>query len=172
MTRTTEPRPAASLSAALLTRRDGTQPIMRRQVLGSFVSVNPSLDDPAASDPGEARALTDPAPIARTTLMSGARGPSPVALQIDMIAQRMNGEGPSEREPATAPIAEQPEAATQTRKVAFTLRLDTERHIQLRRLSALGNISAQQFLVGVLDRLIAEQEQTGPNAAEPARPDK
>ncbi len=172
MTRTTEPRPAASLSAALLTRRDGARPTMRRQVLGSFVSVQPSLDDSGASDPVETRALTDPAPIARTTLMAGAKGPSPVAQQIELIVQRMNGEGASEPEPATAPTFRHPQAATQARKVAFTLRLDTERHLQLRRLSAQSNISAQQYLVGVLDRLIAEQEQTEPSAAEPARPDK
>jgi hypothetical protein len=142
---------------------------MRRQVLGSFVSVTPNLDDLGASDPSEIRALTDPAPIAQTTLMSGAKGPSPVAQQIEMIVQRINGEGTSEPE---APTAGRLEAATQARKVAFTLRLDSERHGQLRRLSAQGNTSAQQYLVGVLDRLIAEQEQTEPNAAEPARPDK
>lgn len=142
---------------------------MRRQVLGSFVSVTPNLDALGASDPSETRALTDPAPIARTTVMAGAKGPSPVAQQIELIVQRMNGEGAYEPE---APAAKQPQVATQTRKVAFTLRLDAERHLQLRRMSAQSNTSAQQYLVGMLDRLIAEQEQTEPNTAEPARPDK
>jgi len=41
------------------------------------------------------------------------------------------------------------------RKSAFTLRIDPERHLRLRLLSAVRNQSAQQLLIAALDALLA-----------------
>ena len=59
---------------------------------------------------------------------------------------------------APAPAAvRRPRAATTTRrtKAAFTLRLDTDRHLRLRLASAISNRSAQTILIELLDDYLA-----------------
>ena len=45
-----------------------------------------------------------------------------------------------------------------SRKAAFTLRLDPERHLRLRLLSALTHRSSQQLLIEALDLLLARHD--------------
>jgi predicted HicB family RNase H-like nuclease len=47
-----------------------------------------------------------------------------------------------------------PEEGQRPRKAAFTLRLDPERHLRLRLLSAYSNRSSQQLVLEALDRLL------------------
>jgi predicted HicB family RNase H-like nuclease len=47
-------------------------------------------------------------------------------------------------------------AATEGRRAAFTLRLDAERHLQLRLACTLTGKSAQQLVTDALDKLISE----------------
>ena len=157
MTSTTERRPAASLSASLLARRSGAQPTMRRHVLGGFVSVTPGFDDLGLNDMDEKRASTDAIPA---VLSLEASDPSPVARQIEMLAERMKGNHATAPEPLAPEASGKVNPEAKARKVAFTLRLDAERHLRLRFLSAMSNKSAQQFLVAALDRLVAEHDQT------------
>lgn len=44
-------------------------------------------------------------------------------------------------------------------KAAFTLRLDRERHLKLRLVCAVNNISAQKFVTDALDQRLSEMEQ-------------
>lgn len=56
----------------------------------------------------------------------------------------------------TAPVpAPRPTALAQGRKAAFTLRLDSHRHLRLRLASTLENRSAQQVVTEALDRYLA-----------------
>ncbi|MEN9683804.1 MAG: hypothetical protein RLZZ427_1555 [Pseudomonadota bacterium] len=48
-------------------------------------------------------------------------------------------------------------ALAEGRRCAFTLRLDAERHRNLRRACAQWNASAQQLITAALDRLLADQ---------------
>ena len=59
--------------------------------------------------------------------------------------------------PAPAPAAtRRPRAAVARRgKAAFTLRLDTDRHLRLRLASAISNRSAQTILIDLLDDYLA-----------------
>lgn len=120
-------KPAASLSAGLLARRGTAKPAMRR----AAVALSP-LEDLGWNDLG---APVEPAVAAAVT-------PSPVARQIATLNESFTA-----LRPAPAPAA--------ARKAAFTLRLDAERHLRLRLLSAVTNQSAQALLVAALDALIA-----------------
>lgn len=48
---------------------------------------------------------------------------------------------------------------TQKGKVAFTLRLDAERHLRLRLATAIEGVSAQKFVARALDRALSEVEE-------------
>ncbi|MBT2185698.1 hypothetical protein [Sphingobium nicotianae] len=142
---TAEPRGAASLTASLLARRGGARPAMRRAPLGAVSSVTPINDDLGWNDMGEdeIEEAVAPAPV------------SPINQQLAALADRIN-----------AKMADKPRSkshpATLTgtaRKAAFTLRIDTERHLRLRLLSAVSNRSAQQLLTEALDALIARNDE-------------
>ena len=51
-------------------------------------------------------------------------------------------------------IARESEAQTRTRKAAFTLRLDGDRHVRLRLASAVTRISSQQLVTQALDAFL------------------
>jgi hypothetical protein len=56
---------------------------------------------------------------------------------------------------AGRPISRRP-ALEQGRRAAFTLRLDADRHLQLRLASTVTNRSAQKLLTDALDRMLAD----------------
>ena len=60
--------------------------------------------------------------------------------------------------PATAArLARESAAATAERKAAFTLRLDTDRHLRLRLSAALAGRSAQQLVTEALDAFLCNR---------------
>lgn len=157
-----EPRPAASLTAGLLARRGGASPAMRRQLMTPLHAPTPINDDLGWNDMGE-----EPV-VAATPVQPEAVRPdaveadvvddsaSPIALQLKALAERIAAK------PMLKPRVRRADPASLIgtgRKAAFTLRIDPERHLRLRLLSAVTNRSAQQLLIEALDSLIARNDQ-------------
>lgn len=169
-------RPAASLTSSLLARRGDARPAMRRQPLSHLHAPVQPQDDLGWNDIGEdhhrAASVAAPAPPAEPA------DQSPVARHLDTLAERLAQPAPAAaltpaavpapaRKPAAAAAAaprrvarRKPAqlAATAGRKAAFTLRIDAERHLRLRLLSALLNRSSQQLLIEALDSLLAAHD--------------
>ncbi len=161
----TEIRPAASLTSSLLARRGDARPAMRRQPL-THLHV-PVQDDLGWNDTGEDNA--QPAPQSAEPADA-----SPMARQLDTLAERLVQPAPPPAAAPAAPPALKPArarsrsatarrkpaalAALAGRKAAFTLRIDPERHLRLRLLSALVNRSSQQLLIEALDSLLAAHD--------------
>jgi hypothetical protein len=172
MSRASEPQEAASLTGRLLARRGGAQPAMRRQYSGAAASVTPNLEDLGWNDMGEDKAADHAAPEAPLPVRITPHKSSSIARQIAAISERM---AQSRAEAAPADPTPTPRAAPRVkakkkpakaakpaaagRKAAFTLRLDAERHLRLRLMSATQHRSAQQLLIEALDQLIAGQDQ-------------
>lgn len=136
---------AASLSSSLLARKGGARPAMRRPAIQPTPSdVAAPIDDLGWNDMGEEAPLPPPAPPAA----------SPVARQVATLHAKL-----SPAKTAPLPAAEG--------KCAFTLRLDAERHLRLRLLSAVTNQSAQRLVTQALDTLIANHPNIEELAADP-----
>jgi hypothetical protein len=118
------PRPMASLNAGLLGRRAAARRV------------------PLSFGPIEEAALVE-APV------EAATGELPeVMQQVMRLAQALGVDmAPSAAEPQPVDDGE-----IVRRRVAFTLRLDSERHGQLRQIALAQGRSAQQVLVEALDR--------------------
>lgn len=105
----------------------------------------------------------EPAPETVEETAGEAPGASPITRHLDAIAQRMAQPREAAFKPmvprrvARSPI-ERAVAAVVARKAAFTLRLDPERHLRLRLLSAMRHRSSQQLLIEALDALLAGDE--------------
>ena len=146
-------KPMAALSSSLLARKGTAKPAMRPQ---GFVGLSPhgTHDDLGWNDMGdEPVAVTQPAP-------------KPVVLrQIEAIEEKIAQAPAPEPKPAPAPKPAAPAAAiraaraavAKTNKAAFTLRLDTDRHLRLRLASAVTNRSAQQLVTEALDAFLDSQ---------------
>lgn len=159
-----EPRPAASLTGSLLARRGGARPAMRRQPIVTALSAGPHQEDLGWNDMGEeapasaaeaAPPMATAAPVSAHVTKAEARATpaSPIEKQINSLAQRLTT--PTRKQAAPASLADT------GRKIAFTLRIDPERHLRLRLLSALTNRSAQRLLTEALDGIIAQNEALG-----------
>jgi predicted HicB family RNase H-like nuclease len=89
----------------------------------------------------------------------------PVSAEIVPIVPNVSIEPPVvvrqqeelERELAPIKAASVRAAPGSKGKAAFTLRLDPERHLQLRLACAVAHKSAQQFVVAALDKYLASQ---------------
>ena len=86
--------------------------------------------------------------------------PPPVIAQQRAILERFDGEEPEAAEPPRSERADivpmpQRQAAAEARKAAFTLRLDSERHLRLRLACAVSGRSAQQIVARALDEALA-----------------
>lgn len=158
-------RPVASLSPTLLARKGAARPAMRPQLqpLRAFQDTAPhQLDDLGWNDMGHEGADEAPRaalPVAPQTAEVVAINPAsePVAAvvpevvhQQEQIAERLGQRVQPRRS-----------ALSQGRKAAFTLRLDSDRHLKLRLASVTSGRSAQQLVTEALDRLIAELPQVG-----------
>ncbi|MET0361184.1 MAG: hypothetical protein ABW048_05455 [Sphingobium sp.] len=186
------PKTAASLTSGLLARKGMAQPAMRRQsvtglgaIAGSGANTLPgspravpapqSLEDLGWNDMGEDRAESAPAPA-----------PSPVAVHIAAIQETLDrrraerraesatpapaqapAQAPTGRKPARTVRAKAAPAPAAKGKSAFTLRIDADRHLRLRLLSAVSHRSAQQLLTGALDALLEQHPQIDALAANP-----
>lgn len=179
-----EPRPLASLGAGLLARKGDARPAMRRQVKPSADADTPydveSLDDLGWNDMGADR----PHPVTQLTPSfipesgaadlstdrqqercgTGADGPV-VKEQLDLLIarlaavqpQRANAPKPAAKDAGEASSASPRRAIAGSKpRVAFTLRLDAERHTQLRLAATVRNRSAQRLVTEALDKLLAE----------------
>ncbi|MFN4134613.1 MAG: hypothetical protein ACK4G2_03100 [Novosphingobium sp.] len=160
-------KPLASLSSSLLARKGAARPAMRPQLaLGgdeaaSLLSVNgeaaPALtraelaledlgwNDFGADHAGESHAPEDPCdkPV--------------VVRQQEALARAV---APFEPSAAQAPRTKGGKvirsALAEGRKAAFTLRLDSYRHLRLRLASTLADRSAQAVVTEALDRYLAD----------------
>ncbi len=179
-----EARPFASLSSGLLARKGTARPAMRPQGFGGGMGGFEDLgwNDMGQGYAPEPE-LTEhvPSSIAALTPLPKNEEHS-VAAQQRAIAENFVDEAVEEEEAAIAEpeaLVEAPEApraraevvalpkrepraprvprtaaATEGRKSAFTLRLDTERHLRLRLACAVTGRSAQQIVSNALDALL------------------
>ncbi len=140
-----EPKPLASLTSGLLARKGAAQPAMRRPMLG-FGRAPGALaqDDLGWNDMGfDVEPAPLPmdeavAPIGLTPMAATVTEP-PVIQERKTLARRLAGKA------APAP------ATARSRKAAFTLRLDADRHLKLRLACAVSGRSAQQIVTQALD---------------------
>ncbi len=162
-----EPRPAASLTSGLLARRGGARPAMRRQPIINMHSTGNPHEDLGWNDMGEESkvadavspmAMAESVPIHPQVETKSGEPDSSIAKQIDILAERMATR--SSKQAARDKVRPASLAGTE-RRVAFTLRIDAERHLRLRLLSALTNRSAQRLLIEALDSMIMQNEALG-----------
>lgn len=172
-----DPKPLASLTSGLLARKGAALPAMRRQPIAGFgraVHDDLGWNDMGHDVPGpvaEPRApmgLTPMAggqaasiqPVAPVAVEAETLAPAPIPAVIvarEELAERVAAE-PMAAEPAPmAPAKHRAKPRAASRKAAFTLRLDAERHLKLRLACAVLGQSAQQMVTQALDAFLASQ---------------
>lgn len=168
-----ETRPFASLSPSLLARKGGARPAMRPQLapLPQFQDATArQIDDLGWNDmgtdvlPGEVEA-DRAVPFVSSVPVAAAALTSAPAEVVSIHAAVVPADPPvpevvRQREAAEVSIAriERPRRSARAdgRRAAFTLRLDADRHLQLRLACTVSGRSAQQIVTEALDRLLAE----------------
>lgn len=172
-----EPKPLASLSSSLLARKGHAKPAMRPQGFASFGFAGlqqPLHEDLGWNDMGHDHGSADAEPVSADvyqlvppTLVDAPVEVPTVVRQQEALARELAPE--PEYEPVFVPVPVRtvtPRAAAGSKgKAAFTLRLDPERHLQLRLACAMAHKSAQALVIGALDAFLAQQ----PAVAEMAR---
>lgn len=176
-------KPAASLSSGLLARKGQARPAMRPQGFVGL-NPGMSLDDLGWNDMGaegfepapmthemppvlaQRNALVEefapmpqvqPEPVAVQPQVQPApvAQPEPVAKRVPVIEAAPESEAPASRPVSTATAARiGREVSAKKGKAAFTLRLDTDRHLKLRLASALSGRSAQLLVTEALDAFL------------------
>lgn len=176
-----EPKPFASLSPSLLARKGGARPAMRPQQsmqhyrdaaarqLEDDLGWNDMGHEPhEAAEPSVAQ--PEPAPADVVALKPAVAVPAPavpeVVRQQDAIAERVVEPAAKPAKPAAKLTGSRRSALKDGRRAAFTLRLDSERHLQLRLACTIGNRSAQQIVTEALDQFLAAQPELASLAAE------
>lgn len=167
-----QPKPQASLSSGLLARKGQARPAMRPQGFSGFGNLADAIDDLGWNDMDGAEAA--PQVSLRPAEANAAQAAEEPPVLREREALKAEIETPRSQ-PAPEPVvAVEPEEAPQPmtvaaltrigRKVrarqskpksAFTLRLDTDRHLRLRLASAVTDRSAQQLVTEALDALLA-----------------
>ncbi len=132
-----ETRPLASLTASLLARKGDARPAIRRVYV-------PMTSLAAASD-----ALHDD--LGWNDMGDDAPPSAPVPAVVEQRERIERSFAPSARPSVTTAIV------PRTNRAAFTLRLDSERHLRLRLASALANRSAQHLVTEALDAFLDRQ---------------
>jgi len=153
-----EPKPFASLTPTLLARKGGARPAMRPQLapLHSYHDAAArQADDLGWNDMGhdvEPEAADEPeAPVHEAEIVQISSA-VPVEPHVpDVLRQRRSAAASVARLDGT-----RRSALADGRRAAFTLRLDSERHLQLRLACTVSNRSAQQIVTEALDKLLAE----------------
>lgn len=159
----------ASLTAGLLARKGQAKPAMRPQNYGFGTDDDLGWNDMGGADllTPEQRLALMPAPPVETPHVQK----TPVALPVDaeIAPTQVMGVVQPDMTPAAEPAvivapaqpiavapAPRPRAAPGSKsKAAFTLRLDPERHMQLRLACVYGRKSAQQIVTAALDEYLA-----------------
>ena len=141
------PRPLATLTPTLLARKGGAKPAMRSQLqpMHEFhaSTVAGSADDLGWNDMGTVEPEGDDGAeivsIGGEPVQNSSAACAPtVVQQLSTLASKVAAK-------------RHPLVASQGRRVAFTLRLDPERHLRLRLASAVLGRSAQEILTEALD---------------------
>lgn len=164
----------ASLSPSLLARKGGAKPAMRPQNTAGVTdgkAAAANLEDLGWNDMGD----DEPASGARVVRMNPSshdRAPvaatSPVRATIDRIAAKLEAPAPARISQSTRPNSPI-RAANDSRRAAFTLRLDQERHLKLRLACTVRGRSAQQLVTDALDGLLAQMPEIDNLAAQVLR---
>jgi hypothetical protein len=129
-----ESKPLASLTSALLARKGDARPAMRR----TFVPMSTVAALPVSIQKDDDLGWND----------HGEDVPETPVVQLqERIARSFPAPVPK------APVA----PAARERKAAFTLRLDSDRHLRLRLASAIAKRSAQQLVTEALDAFLDQQ---------------
>ena len=147
-----DPKPFASLSPTLLARKGGARPAMRSQLQPLHHHYRDGAARPVEDDLGW-NDMGHDSPDAPDAKPADAEAPVPaavVALKPSLAVA----------EPAVSPVpvpVSRSSALKAGRRAAFTLRLDAERHLQLRLACTITNRSAQQIVTEALDQFLASQ---------------
>lgn len=159
-------KPTASLSSGLLARKGQARPAMRPQ---GFVGLNPgtSLDDLGWNDMGVDAGDVPPVLTQRQVLAEEYAPPVAPRVEMEPAPEPVNIPAP-QPEPVAAPSVSNATAARIGREVsakkgkaAFTLRLDTQRHLKLRLASAVCGRSAQVIVTEALDAFLETLPEVG-----------
>ena len=154
---TSDPRPIASLSPRLLARKGGAKPAMRPQASALAVSFDEFADDDLGwNDMGHDH---DAQPRGEVVSIDAA---GRMAALVPAVVRQQRGLSHDLN-------AERSSALAAGRRAAFTLRVDAERHLQLRLACTVQGRSAQALVTEALDRLLAEQPEIAALAAQVAR---
>ena len=156
-------KPIASLSGMLLARKGHAKPAMRPQAIQVGQDLSHSLEDLGWNDMGHDDHSAEPVALPGVDSFPEG-GPGVVQQQREEIAQEFAPSAPlaaldhhvrgrAVRSDARAPRA----AAGSKGKAAFTLRIDAERHLQLRLICAVKHKSAQQMVTQALDEFLVRQ---------------
>ena len=158
-----QPKPFASLSSALLARKGHARPAMRPQGHTGFGTA-PSVDDLGWNDMGDPAPASAPlpAPAPLEAQPEPAAALPPVLVQREALKAVEEPPVAPEPSPEPAPVAAIAPAAVARiardaagrGKAAFTLRLDTDRHLRLRLASAVTHRSAQALVTAALDTFL------------------
>lgn len=151
-----EPKPLASLSSTLLARKGHAKPAMRPQGFASFGFAGShqvhddlgwndlGLEPDMASAPVSAHIV----PISPVAPIETSVAPPAVVRQQEVL-HREWAPVPAERAKRAAPGSKG--------KAAFTLRLDSDRHLRLRLACAVAHKSAQALVIAALDAFLETQ---------------
>ena len=145
----------ASLNPSLLARKGGAKPAMRPQhgLPAPQVPVQDQLEDLGWNDMGTGDDTSD-------NVVSLTDSSNEVHRQQQEIAERVA---------AIAPTRSKATALAHGKRAAFTLRLDSERHLKLRLACTVKGRSAQQIVTEALDRLLGEMPDIAALAAHVTR---
>lgn len=159
-------KPLASLSPSLLARKGAARPAMRPQLqpLRQFQEATarqlnedlgwddmgheqdePDTAEPAAIEhsPVEPATIAEVVPINPVEPAAEPEIPEIVRLQAKVAED-------------VASAGKRRSALAEGRRAAFTLRVDSERHLKLRLACVVANRSAQQLITDALDRLLSD----------------
>jgi hypothetical protein len=148
----TEPKPLASLSSTLLARKGQAKPAMRPQGFAGFgmTAATAVHDDLGWNDMGHEahQPSADIVPI-HAAVEAEVPAPAVVHRQQEALARELAPAVHAKKVVRAAPGSKG--------KAAFTLRLDPERHLQLRLVCAVQHRSAQQVVIAALDAFLNDQ---------------
>lgn len=130
-----------------------------------FSAAEPAADVVAIAS-GPLPAPTQPEVLRRIESLEGAMRPAPSPAPSPALSRAPAPDMLAAAVPKAAPTRRPRGSALKDgRKAAFTLRLDGERHLQLRLACTIDDCSAQQLVVEALDRFL----ETKPGLADLAR---
>ncbi|KEO88004.1 hypothetical protein EH30_01115 [Erythrobacter sp. JL475] len=164
----------ASLGPTLLARKGGAKPAMRPQLAPlPEVVAEDQLEDLGWNDMGHDDATqTDNGSADVVSILNNAATPaelpqgeeSPLVvrqqrnLADQLLANAAIGQDNEDHEAEliqSKPAPARKQASRNSRRAAFTLRLDTERHLKLRLAATIQGVSAQALVTEALDALLA-----------------